>query len=947
MTLRFLLVVSALAASPEIVSAVTPSDRHDDPAAPLIIALHEREPWASRGPDGEPTGLLIEMWREWSADTGEAVDFLLGDLTETATWVRLGRADLHGGLPALPSTLDGLAFGPPIAREPLALFYRRDHPVTVPDGLDGRRRGLPAWLRAADPWRHVEAPVELFESTDEALSALLDGRLDLVVAPGLGPREPVVDGIDRLASIPLHAPRLFLATRPEHAGQLDERWQELAALGPRLRSIDQVSAVDEAGPLLLPPGPTPTAAELEWLAYHPSVRLGATAWPPLSVFADGRYSGLAIETVRLLFDKIGVLPIFVGESPWNSVVQAAEAGRFDGLGYTVPRPEPSRLVNMQPFVAPAFVLVNRADGPFLRGLDDLDGRTLAVVQDYGILFGLHNDHPGIEILPVPHGEDGLRAVASGRADAFLDLLPVATRMVRRLGESIEPLKLAARLDVTTPMGTAIRRDWPELISLLDRALDETSEAELATIYDHWDQIRFQKRPDRLAIYRAATLLASPLALLCIALVVRNTRQKRVARRERERLREQLWQSRKLEAIGTLSGGVAHDFNNILATILGHSELGRLDLPSSHPSHQALGHIETAVRRGRDLVSHLLAFSQQQRVASRAIDLVPLIDGLRVVLRSNLPSDIELHATATVEQAWVQGDPAELRRILLQLVDNGARAMPAGGRLDITLTSAAETEAISVTTGRLQPIRHWWIRVRDQGIGIPRALHSRLFDPFFTTDDKTRHTGLGLAVVHGLVGAHGGGIRVESTPGEGAAFDVFLPAIKPPADTETGPRPAASQDAGGSAAHRESSVGSAEGVAPHHSADDPGRRLMIVDDEEPLRRALTAYLEHQGFDVEPFADGPTALSWLDSADSGVDLVLTDLTMPTMSGTELADEVARRRPGLPIVVMTGYTGDLVERQLRDGVVREVMTKPMKLPQLAEMLDRLLTGDPSPST
>jgi signal transduction histidine kinase/CheY-like chemotaxis protein len=379
------------------------------------------------------------------------------------------------------------------------------------------------------------------------------------------------------------------------------------------------------------------------------------------------------------------------------------------------------------------------------------------------------------------------------------------------------------------------------------------------------------------------------------------------------LESRLAQAQKMEAIGTLAGGIAHDFNNILGVIIGNAELLEMGGMLSDAERYSLGQILAAARRAKHLVRQILAFSRRSPQERFLISLKPIVKETVGFLRASLPAAIAIEQAVAADAAAVVAEPTQIQQVLLNLCTNAAQAMgPEGGRLKIGLDNVRLGAAELGGEPGADPGDYVRLSVADTGPGIDPGLHARIFEPFFTTKGPEKGTGLGLAVVHGVVKAHGGIVRVASRPGEGARFDVFLPC-------------------GESAA---------AAAAPEQTPLPIGReRLLFVDDEHALAELTRQQLSGLGYRVEAHTAPMEALAAFQADPAGFDLVMSDLSMPQMSGLVLARRLRAIRPELPIILCTGFSEQADEAAARAAGVREFLFKPLLLHELAQAVRRAL--------
>ena len=387
-----------------------------------------------------------------------------------------------------------------------------------------------------------------------------------------------------------------------------------------------------------------------------------------------------------------------------------------------------------------------------------------------------------------------------------------------------------------------------------------------------------------------------------------------AERERELLEANLRQAQKMQSLGTLAGGIAHDFNNILLAISGNTRLAMDDLPSGHPALISLHEVSKASSRASSVVNQILMFSRREESAYGPVNLRVIIDESLNLLRATLPARISVRTEIDELAPLVLGDPAQIHQVLVNLATNAAHAMgESSGTLTFGLTCASVNEEFARRTPELKVGQYHRICVSDTGTGMESAVLERIFEPFFTTKPRGQGTGLGLAVVHGIVKAHRGAIRATSTPGEGSTFEVYLPALARAAE----PVPAVVQP------------------------PEPGlgKRILYVDDEESLVYLIKRVLERLDYRVVGFTDAAAALSAFQSRPSDYDAVVTDLSMPGMSGADFAREVLKIRSDLPVVMTSGYVRPEDLQLAREVGVHELLLKPNTVDELADVLHRLL--------
>ena len=358
----------------------------------------------------------------------------------------------------------------------------------------------------------------------------------------------------------------------------------------------------------------------------------------------------------------------------------------------------------------------------------------------------------------------------------------------------------------------------------------------------------------------------------------------------KRAEGQFRQSQKMEAIGRLAGGVAHDFNNILAIINACTEFlrDRID-PAAEPSHY-IENIKTATERGAALTRQLLAFSRTREVQPRVLDLNERLKDIGKLLRPLMGDDVEILIVSKSPAAVVEADPSQLDQVLVNLAVNARDAMPNGGKFILETRAARFDEAFAEQHQAMPAGKYVVLAVSDTGNGMDEATAARIFEPFFTTKEVGKGTGLGLATVYGIVKQSAGHILVYSEPGHGTTFKIYLPTADHKIGLESKPE--------------------VETVAPKRQ----GTTILLVEDDETMRSLTRQVLQEHGYAVVDADDGKSALEWVKSHPDPIDLLLTDVVMRRMSGPELVDRLSASRPNLKVVYMSGYTGELIaEREM----------------------------------
>ena len=398
-------------------------------------------------------------------------------------------------------------------------------------------------------------------------------------------------------------------------------------------------------------------------------------------------------------------------------------------------------------------------------------------------------------------------------------------------------------------------------------------------------------------------------------IVRNITPQVEARRQHAVFESRLQQARKMESLGTFAGGIAHDFNNLLAVILGNASLAREDVPEDHPASKSIGEILKACHRATDVVRQILSFSRKRGGTREMTDLGSVVREVIGQLRPGAPANIEWDHSIADSLSPVSCAPAEIHQMLTNLGTNAVQALAGSpGRISYEVTEIRDPAASVNALTRLGHEPHLRIRVCDTGPGMDAATAERVFEPFFTTKAPGQGTGLGLAVVHGIIEAYNGLVLLETEPGRGTCFDIYLPAVRGRSSRS-------------------------DAVAPRAVPHGAGQRILVVDDEPAVGLATLRLLKRAGFEGECVASPESALGLLSSDAAGFDLVLSDWTMPGMNGVQLASAIRALGIAVPIVILTGFAAGIREEDLRAARVKRVLVKPVDTDALVRAIQNAL--------
>jgi len=399
----------------------------------------------------------------------------------------------------------------------------------------------------------------------------------------------------------------------------------------------------------------------------------------------------------------------------------------------------------------------------------------------------------------------------------------------------------------------------------------------------------------------------------ILTITRDISELKAAQQEREQLRTRLIQAQKMEAIGTLAGGIAHDFNNILGAIIGYAEMALYDTQIDSMEHYNIEQVLKAGHRAKDLVKQILAFSRKSEQDKKIIFLTPIIKEVLKLLRASLPTTIEIKLNIEPKLDAIFADPTQIHQVMMNLCTNSAHAMgDKGGILEVNVNNVNLNAREAAQYPELNPGFYVKLSIGDTGCGMDAATIQRIFDPYFTTKEQDKGTGMGLAVVHGIVKGHGGGIHVESAVGKGTRFDILFPVIKRQITSET------------------------EELKALPTGNET---IMVIDDEQSLIELGKNMLEKLGYRVETQTLPLEAIEIFKAAPDKFNLIISDMTMPAMTGDSLAKELMQIRPEIPVIICTGHSEQIDESRAKEMGIKGFLMKPFTIRELSKTVRQVL--------
>jgi PAS domain S-box-containing protein len=796
-----------------------------------------------------------------------------------------------------------------------------------------------------------------------------------------------------------------------------------------------------AGPAVPVPAPglLLTDAEKAWLAAHPRIRVSLDpGWPPME-FLDrqGHTTGISVDYLTLIERRLGIRFVRVEGLSWQESYARLLHWNVDFTVSLARTPEREKSFNFtQPYISIPVVIATHPDVPYVSDMRELAGKRVAVVADYATAEWIGRDFPQIEQVRVANVKDGLERLGRGDVFAVVDNMLVIGYHAARFG--LVNIKIAGNTPYTFAQTMAVRKDWPELAGILQKALDSISEAERAEIYRRWVPLRYEHGFDYALLWKllggfalvlagmlywnrrlrgeiarrkeaergleqhrqflddvfeqtpsgiflkdlrtqryakvnkaveetlgldrgelvgktASDLFPADVAdrftaanrevieqgvpLCADQLVPTRQRGNRMLRiretavrdpqgtpqyilgivediTERLRLEEDFRQAQKMESVGRLAGGVAHDFNNLLMVILGNTELALQEVDPESRLYGSLLEVKDSATRSAELTRQLLAFARRQPAAPTTIDVNEAVPALLRMARRLIPESIELRWEPSPALGTIQMDRAQFDQVLLNLCVNARDAISGEGAIVVSACPRTLGEGRPTPGDGLPAGDYLELRVTDTGRGIEPAVLQHIFEPFFTTKETGRGTGLGLAMVYGIVKQSRGGIHVESEVGRGSSFVLRFPRVE--------------QD--------EAAAESAEGVANLRQGRET---ILLVEDEAPLLRLGRTILESLGYRVYPAASPEEALRVAGTRGADLHLLISDMVMPGMNGLALSKRLRELYPALKCLFVSGYSADVVSAagELPESI--PLLQKPYSRQELGDKVREVLDG------
>ena len=691
------------------------------------------------------------------------------------------------------------------------------------------------------------------------------------------------------------------------------------------------------GPALLQQQNALTAEETAWVKEHREILLGVDPEFAPFEFIDetGQYTGIVPEYLHILEQRIGLNFKVAPGLSWKEAVKQARQGEIAMLpcvGKTSGRQK--YLLFSKPYMYYQRVIITRTGTPFISSLDDIKGMTVAVQKETSH-EGFIRENTKIQPTLYPTLQKTLKAVSDGKVDAMIGNLSSSIFWIRK--ENFTNLKIAGPVSYASEeLHFAVNEKLPELVGIVEKGLASITPLKQKNIRKKWVDIDYTPGLDPGKIFRYSIIGLALIALTIGLFSLWNYRlKKEIAKRtwelektnhqllseirsreaaeiERLDMQDQLFQAKKLESIGTLAGGIAHDFNNILSAIIGYTELTLDGVAKGSNVDKNLQEVFKAGQRAKDLVKQILTIARKSDEEIKPIPLKPIVKEALKFLKSSIPATIEIQQSI-VSESLIMGNSTQFHQIFMNLCTNAAHAMEEnGGLLQVSLEDLKLEKHETIQGQSLKPGNYIKLSVSDTGTGMSPEIMGSIFDPYYTSKEPGKGTGIGLALVHSIVKRYGGIIEVYSELGEGSVFSIYLPATEK---------------------HQTSQ--------PYTKEDLPmgSERILFVDDEDSIAKVGGQLLERLGYSVTIMTSSKKALDLFQSNAHTFDLVVTDMTMPGITGDKLAIELMKIRQNIPVIICTGYNKKISAQIASEIGIQALIYKPVERVDLAKTVRKVL--------
>jgi ABC-type amino acid transport substrate-binding protein/CheY-like chemotaxis protein/nitrogen-specific signal transduction histidine kinase len=886
-----------------------------------VIAASEPSypPFCILDSDNRPDGFSVELLRAALGKMKYAVSFQVGEWN--AIKAKLAEGDLEvlplvGRTPEREELFD---FTFPYMTMHGTIVVRADNQdINSLHDLVGKRVAVMKGDNAEEYVRRInlDAVINTTDTFKNALVQLANGNFDAVIMQRL----PALELINRhnLANLKI-------------TGNPLEGFTQSLCFAVQKGNSELLSILNEGLAIAMADG-TFNHLHAKWFAAPGAlasrrIKVGGDHnYPPYEfINANGEPEGFNIDLIRAVADKLNI-NIDIQLGPWSETVTALEEGKIDLLAGMFYSPERDQRFNFSPAHSlVSHVVVAHEDAPEARNLTQLQNRNIAVqrgdiMHERAMEFGYKDN-----LVLTDNPEEALKMVARGEIDYALMARLSALYWINK--EKIKNVRVSEQSILTPEYCFATLPRGNYLLQIFNHGMSELkATGTYRDITQKWLDPLDQDAIDRQMLIRTSVYIAAPiLALLGFSLLWTYTLRKRVAQQtmalqtqihERIKAEEKLHQKFKMEAIGIMAGGIAHNFNNNLAIILASLDLAQHERSNPNKVERLLSNARTATLRSRDLVQQILTYSHRGSTEKQALDLSATVEETVSLARSTIPTSVDINLSIASEacSALTHANEGQIQEAILNLCNNAVYAMDEKGEIDISLDKVWVGESVIPAPYECESGNFLRLMVQDDGCGIDQDSLDKIFDPFFTTKDVGQGTGMGLATVQGMIKQLGGFINVTSSPGVGSTFELYFPLVDAPDNLEKSP---ALQD------------------KPRGGQG----KILVVDDEEILVALLQEQLESLGYEVASITSSTEAVELFRANPEHFDLVISDQTMPGLTGVEMLTRFKEIRPEIRTIICTGHSSKIDEGKSTELRIDAYLRKPVELPDLDETVRKVL--------
>jgi len=887
----------------------------------LNVVVHDdHHPISFELPNGKPVGLYVDLWNLWSETTGTPVNFISDNMEKGLLLVKSGKA-VHSGLFRNKTRAKWADFSVPIHRVESSILYNdkigkkktlkefKGMKIAVLTGSYHEQYlidNYPNIIRV--PLRGTSSILDLINKDIQAIFNESPSLNSLLAKMGLGGvlDSNVIEDVSSLVHVLvakgqaelLHEINRGFEDIPIHdLVLLEKKWL------PNTRPFFSSKA----------PLDVLTLSERKWLQNHASFSLGVdhNSYPFEFTDDKSQLSGISSDYIDYISEQLNIKLNVSEDTTWVQSLDKLKQGEIDVMSSMVRTTEREKLMLFtKPYFKIPSVAVTKKGSFYAESMRSFDHKKVGVIKGYVFAELISQDFPNMKLVFVSSAMEGLRLLNDGKLDGYIGALPTVNHEIDK--ESYYNLIIASFTPYQLQLSMAVRLGLEPLIPILNKALDSMDEKSKSIIANNWLAVRVQKGTQLKTILKWAIPILTVLLFIIFIFVVINRRLKREIK-QRELLEEQLLQSKKMKALGEMAGGIAHDFNNIMGIIIGNSELLSIKFPKDEIIKKFNQNIYNASTRATELVSQIMTFSRMSIAPLHSINFSEVVDECVQLIKSTSPENINiLYEIESGYDYVIKGDKTQIHQVIINLCSNAIDAMsPKSGMLELKLSGSN----ILIPSELSDSNSYFSLKVKDSGTGIDNAIINNIFDPFFSTKEVGKGTGLGLSVVYNIINGHNGNIAVVNNERAGVEFTILMPKTLD---------------------------------VPLNEIDKIEKErkglgnILIAEDEEDLRLLYSEHLASSGYIITACDNGKEALALLAENAGKYDLLLTDHSMPIMTGTELIDAVLKAKIDIPIILATGYADiESIDKVVSKNAYK-CLVKPIKRSVLLETVYRCIEGN-----